>query len=437
MKKSILLALTLISATAFIIYTCSSSGGKSNSLGTVQQQNSGGDLSTNSSATKTLLDATSDGGTMTFQNMGDTGWYPSLRDPSVGPCDYYNGTPSCFGTPMKCCKTKQVFANDSLSPWNEELIMSLRGPMIVQQIAVYQPSDPYSAVWQQTSFWDSKTPATLTGIVFVGDVKSTTGFDGIIGNKCIATVSTNKPFPCGPGSVPYCAASSTTQYYGWSGSKMFVLLAYMPHMSSTDIPAARHCNTTTTDNWYDAPWIGLSVGELVRADCAGQWGPCHCYARDQVNAGAVGDGCGQFNVFEIINDQGQYANLDVFSSNFFGYPYKGSWGPGCVSCSVAGMDPKVDLISTSTKTEAVTGAVGAFPTMPGAAFRRPATGYRFIVILLDVKTRQIQLAFIHPANVPSTVSAVLPGLPAQIARTTVDAMLTLRLPGPNSVGVIR
>jgi Glycine-rich protein domain (DUF2403)/Putative TOS1-like glycosyl hydrolase (DUF2401) len=423
--------LSIIGVSAFMacfLPGCNDSGGNSPaSLGTAVPQNSG-----TGTFNKTTLDATSDGGTITFQNMGDTGWYPSLRDPAVGPCDYYNGTPSCFGTTMKCCKTKHVFTNDSLSPWNEDLIMSLRGPMIVQQIAVYQPSDPYSPVWQQTSFWDSKAPKTLTGIVFDGDVKSTTGFDGIIGNKCISNVSTNKPFPCGPGSVPYCAASSTTKYYGWSGSKMFVLLVYMPHMSSTDIPAARHCNTTTTDNWYDAPWIGLSIGELVRADCAGQWGPCHCYARDQVNNGAVGDGCGQFNVFEIINDQNQYANLDVFSSNFFGYPYKGSWGPGCVSCTVAGLDTKVDLISTSTKKEAITGAAGVFPTMPGAAFRRPANGYRFFVILLDVKTRQIQLALIHPANAPATVASLLPGLPQQVTRTTIDNVLALRLPAPNS-----
>jgi hypothetical protein len=313
--------------------------------------------------------------------------------------------------------------------------MSLRGPIIVQQMAVYQPADVNNAVWLQTSLWDSKTAKTLTGIAFVGDINAATGFDGIIGNKCIVKASTNKVFPCGPGSVPYCAAGGT-KYYGWSGSKMFVLLAYMPHITGTDIPAARHCNTSTTDNWYDAPWIGLSVGEMMRADCGGEWGPCHCYAK--TTAWQLGDGCGQFNVFEIINDQNQYANLDVFSSNFFGYPFSGSWGPGpCPSCKVTGLNTKVDLINNSTSLEATTGAVGAFPTMPGAAFRRPASGYRFIVILLDVKTRQIQLAFIHPANVPATVAAVLPGLPLQIQRATVDAMLALRLPATNSVGVIR
>jgi hypothetical protein len=437
MKKSIILAACLIFLTAVILYTCSNSGNKTASLGSSQPLPGNGDMVTNPSMNKTTLDATSDGGTITFQNIGATGWYPSLRDPSVGPCDYVNETRNCFGANMKCCQTKRIISSDSLTPWNEDLIMSLRGPMIIKQIAVYQPNAGNTNLWDKVSMWDVVSPTTLTGIAFKGNNTETKGFDGIVGNTCIVNTSTGTKFPCGPGSVPYCPSSSETKYYGWAGSKMIIVQAYMPHYNSGAIATTANCSNDTTGGWHDAPWIGLSLGELVRADCAGQWGPCHCYAKNAAQ-GYLGDGCGQFNVFEIINDNNQYRNLDVFSSNFFGYQFGGSWGVGpCGSCNATGLDTKVDLINNSTSKEATTGAVGSFPNAPGAAFRRPANGYRFFVMLLDVKTRQVQLAFIHPANVPATVTAVLPGLPLQIQRATVDNMLALRLPGPNSAGVLR
>jgi hypothetical protein len=65
---------------------------------------------------------------------------------------------------------------------------------------------------------------------------------------------------------------------------------------------------------------------------------------------------------------------------------------------------------------------------PGAAFRRPATGYRYIVALYDVATRTVQLAFIHPSNVPASLAGLLPTLPQQIPQTTIDALVNLRLP---------
>jgi hypothetical protein len=70
------------------------------------------------------------------------------------------------------------------------------------------------------------------------------------------------------------------------------------------------------------------------------------------------------------------------------------------------------------------------------AFRRPATGYRFFVMLLDVQTRTVQLALLHPAKIPTSVSALLPGLPPQVPRSIVNNMLALRLPGPTPLSVI-
>ncbi len=81
------------------------------------------------------------------------------------------------------------------------------------------------------------------------------------------------------------------------------------------------------------------------------------------------------------------------------------------------------------------GAVASPTKGPGAAFRRPSNGYRFFLMLLDVRTRTVQLALIHPANVPSSVSSVLPGLPDQIGRAAIDAVLALRLPASASTAV--
>jgi hypothetical protein len=73
---------------------------------------------------------------------------------------------------------------------------------------------------------------------------------------------------------------------------------------------------------------------------------------------------------------------------------------------------------------------------PGAAFRRPANGYRYFVMLLDVDTRTVQLALIHPATVTAAAQGVLPHLPAQVPRQEIDKLLALRLPGSGSTGII-
>src|SRR5262245_1882598 len=69
------------------------------------------------------LGAPSHGGTLTFEEIGAPGWYPSRRDPATGPCDAYQDT--------TCCLAKKNITSDALTPWDEELILTLRGPMVV------------------------------------------------------------------------------------------------------------------------------------------------------------------------------------------------------------------------------------------------------------------------------------------------------------------
>jgi hypothetical protein len=358
-------------------------------------------------------DAVSNGGTITFESIGAAGWYPSRRDPAAGACDAFQSS--------TCCMAKANITSDALTPWNEDLIVSLRGPMDVKQMAVYQP-DAASGAWNLVSAWDATSPSTPRGLAFDGNNTEKNGFAGAVGTECIVNVSTNDVFACGPGSNPYCPppGAGKQQHRGWSGSKLFVVLAGMPHADK--VPGA--CSTTTTGGWYDAPWIGLSVGELVRA---GQFQACQCYAKDQTK-GYLADGCGQFNVFEVVNDNNQYKNLDVFSTNMIGYAGYVGEGPCGPKCDVTKIGPEVDLIDKTNVREAAQGALSNPSKGPGAAFRRPSDGLRYFVILLDVTSRTVQLALVHPGKIPGPVAALLPSLPASVGATTVDAVRALRLP---------
>jgi hypothetical protein len=362
------------------------------------------------------LDAPSHGGTITFQQIGAAGWYPSRRDPATGPCDALSTS--------TCCLTKYTITSDQLTPWDEELIMTLRGPMQVKQLAVYQPSstDPTSG-WELASAWDSAHAASLANMVFDGKATaSAPAFAGGVGSECLVDVATSKPFGCGSGSEPYCPTSSQDQTWGWAGSKLFVLLASMGHAGTPTAPA--QCSTGTTGGWYDAPWVGLAVGELGRA---GAFASCQCFAKDPTKW-YLADGCGQFNVFEVVNDNNSSKNLDVFSTDLIDYSGYVGQGPCGAQCNVSSLAAAVDLIDKTNDMEAAQGAVASPAGGPSAALRRPESGYRYFLIALDVGTRTVQLGLVHPQNVPASIAALLPNLPSTITRATVDAVLGLRLP---------
>ncbi|MDF3068485.1 MAG: hypothetical protein K0R38_4086 [Polyangiaceae bacterium] len=362
------------------------------------------------------LDSASDGGTLTFQKLGKAGFYPSRRDPTSGTCDVYqNGS---------CCMTKHTLADDQLTPWNEELIVTLRGPIQIKQFVVYTSDDEQS--WNVQSAWDSAKPAETFGIQFDGNATKGAKFAGTVGSECVADAMTDKPFPCGPNSVPYCPAEGGgPKNYGWSGSKLFVMAARMPMMGESKLDAATACGTGTSNGWYNAPWIGISLGELVRE---GKFGDCNCYGRTPPEWYA-GDGCGQINAFEVVNDNNDYQNFDVFSSNIFSYAGNVGEGPCGKNCNISGVGP-ADLIDKATSMPA---AVGGVTTQGGSyahvAFRRPTQGYRYILALFDVSTRQMQLAIIHPSKVPAAAAGLLPTLPRSLGRATIDSLLGMRLPG--------
>jgi hypothetical protein len=201
----------------------------------------------------------------------------------------------------------------------------------------------------------------------------------------------------------------------------------MPHRDDPAAAGLQNCDATGDPgaNWYDAPWIGLSHGELVRS---GKFGGCHCYSKNP-DEWWLADGCGQFNVFEVVNDNNEYANLDLFSTNLFAYHGYVGEGPCGQNCDVSGLSSNVDLITKATSQPATTGATASPDVGPGAAFRRPAAGYRYFVILLDENSRTIQMGIIHPDAVPASVDGLLPGLPEWVGNSTVQSLINLRLPG--------
>lgn len=130
-----------------------------------------------------------------------------------------------------------------------------------------------------------------------------------------------------------------------------------------------------------------------------------------------------------MNDNNDFQNFDVFSSNVFSYAGNVGEGPCGKQCDLAGVGP-ADLIDKATSQPATKGGVttqgGAFAHV---ALRRPTDGYRYVLVLLDVSTRQMQLALIHPSRIPPAAAGLLPALPRSLGRATIDALLALRLPG--------
>lgn len=326
----------------------------------------------------------SHGATLTFESIGAAGWFPSSESPNT--CDVQNSN--------SCCLSKKTITSDALTPWDEDLIVTLRGPMHVERFTVYQPN---GSSWSRVSDWSAGATTNLS---------TDTVFDGDVGTECLVNVASD-------------ALDAKRKHLGWSGSKLILMLASMPDAS--EVPG--RCSTNDTGNWFNAPWVGVSLGELVRA---GAFGSCHCYAKDPAKWW-LSDGCGQFNAFEVVNDNNQFKNLEVFSSNFIGYAGYVGEGPCGAACDVSRLDDAVDLIDKSHSTEAAMGATASPGHGPGAAFRRPHT-LRWFALLFDVPSRTVQLAMIHPDGVPPGVKTLLPSLPTTVDSSVISSLRTLRLP---------
>ncbi|WP_394842114.1 DUF2403 domain-containing lipoprotein [Pendulispora brunnea] len=370
------------------------------------------------------------GGTMTFTHVGAPGYWGRVIEAEPGDprCDVQSETIHHPWGDAFCCRTKHVVTSNAITPFNEQLTMVLDGPLEVKQMAIYQPLAERTGSWAIRSFWDRRTPERPYNIHFSGPNKATT-FSGTLGNSCTFFAMQEKPFRCGHGSDPYCPGSDL-DFNGWPGSKLVVLLASMPYADDPKMKPLSCIRAGQDDRKEDSPWVGVSPSELARDGWSG-YNPCHCFAN--TNA-AVGDGCGQINVFEVVAESSgpKWGNRDIISTGIRSYQVGSLGGATCgiEGCGIEKFPADADLLDANGLRSMPAGAVidaDHRQSAEGPVWRR-ARDDRYYLFLLDEASRTVQVAVIHPKNVPEAARAVVPALPNTVSRTAIDGVLNLRLP---------
>jgi hypothetical protein len=359
------------------------------------------------------------GGTMTFTNVGAPGFWPRRINREAGDpaCDYKDGTDT-WGA--HCCQKKQSSASEHLAPFDEEMTLILKA-IDVKQVAVYQPGATDASSWGLVSAWDRRTK-TGQNLGFTQGPSQELESTGDLQKKdCVWYLAQTGPFDCGDGHDYFCPADPGVNRLGWTGSKLFVILASM----TFDDSGVEKCSGGGSSG-SPGPWVALVASELIR-DGARKWnGACNCYSK----TGTVGDGCGEINLFEIVMDNNQYSNREFASTGVRSYQAGHVGGSVCgTGCSRDAFGPDADVVDACAKKAYTTGpeiAVGGASN--GCPVWRRPIGDRYLTVLLDETTRTVQVGMIHPANVPAAAAPLLPALPPLIPRTTVDALVALRLP---------
>lgn len=371
------------------------------------------------------------GGTLTFINIGAPGYWGRRveAEPGDARCDVQAETISYpWGGSDFCCRTKHVVTSDRITPFNEQLTMVLDGPMRIKQLAVYQPLGAAAGAWAIRSYWDRRASAQPFNLHFSGPDKQTV-FAGDLGNNCSFFAMQERPFPCGAGSDPYCPGSDL-DYYGWEGSKLFVLLASMPYADDPSFDARSCIQADQNEREQDSPWIGVAPSELNRDGWSG-YHPCHCFANTDA---AVGDGCGQINVFEVVAEASgaQWGNRDIISTGIRSYQVGSLGGATCgiQGCGIEKFPANADLLDANNLKALTHGAQidADHPQMAEGPVWRRATDDRYYLALLDESTRTVQVMVLHPANLPAAVEPLLPALPNEVSRAVIDTLVTLRVP---------
>jgi len=360
-----------------------------------------------------------DGGTMTFTNIGASGWWPRRLDlPNGDPaCNFKDGTDTWGGV---CCMEMHYTDSTRLSPFDEEMTLILKA-LDVKQLAVYQPAgDAAAADWTRVSLFDRRRPAA-ENFTFTKSGDDSAVFDGdLTRDDCVWYAMQDADFPCADWEEYYCPDDPGINHRGWSGSKLIAFLGSMDF----DDAGVNACGSD--DPGHPGPWVAFVASELVR-DGARKWnGLCNCYSK----TASVGDGCGEINVFEVVMDNNEWSNREFISTgvrSFQNGHVGGSvCGEGCQRDDFAATADVVDACAMTAYDEGpVLESGGATDGCP--VWRRPE-GDRFFLIALDEETRSIQVAIIHPASIPDAAASLLPAFPAALERSQIDALMAMRLP---------
>ncbi|CDO77599.1 hypothetical protein BN946_scf184936.g24 [Trametes cinnabarina] len=247
-----------------------------------------------------------------YTHVGGPGEYNQVTDIIPGTF------PTCDANPFCITQPKQISGN--LAPFDDEMTVVFRGPITIDNIAVYQPTNSSGATWKQVSSWAAgQKPDNL---VFMnnmggtnnvgewsicagasqsyasGDFTSTVSspnaeiFNGALDETHEVNIMTGEA--CSSES-PCAGFSRGTANHGWAGSKFFVFTFDMPASSDPS----------------HVPAIWALNAQIVRA---AQYG-CNC-------RGVGPGGCGELDILETIAG----TNVDQAISEI--YSPKGATGTG-------------------------------------------------------------------------------------------------------------
>jgi Putative TOS1-like glycosyl hydrolase (DUF2401)/Glycine-rich protein domain (DUF2403) len=361
---------------------------------------------------------------MTFTNVGTPGWWPRRldREPGDAACNYKDGTDTWGG---RCCLERHATESEHLAPFDEELTLILKG-INVKQLAIYQPaidqqeSPVQAAQWQRISTWDSRTESA-ENLWFTQAGAGSENFPGdLTHDDCVGYLTQAPLLSCGDLDGYACPNDDGVMHRGFSGSKLFVFLASM----SFDDEGVAACDGEGAG--HPGPWVALVASELVR-DGGRKWnGACNCYSR----TGSVGDGCGEMNVFEVVLDGNEFSNREFMSTGMRSYQAGHVGGAVCpASCDPATFPDDAEVVDACAKTAYAHGPELRFEgEADGCPVWRRPDGDRYFLLLLDEVERSVQVGILHPDNISDAASGLLPEMPFALARSSIDALLQMRLP---------
>lgn len=357
------------------------------------------------------------GGTMTFSNVGASGWWPRRldREPGDPDCDYKDGNDTWGG---HCCMVEHMSQGTSLAPFDAEMTLILKA-LKVKQLAVYQPLNA-GKDWLRISSFDARTLES-DNLWFTQQGAGGPTFPGnLTGDDCVGYLSQAPIVTCDALDY-FCPEDPGVLHRGFSGSKLIVLLASM----TFDDDQLQSCGGG--GQGHPGPWVAFVASELIR-DGARKWdGACNCYSK----TGSVGDGCGEINVFEVVMDGNQFSNREFISTGVRSFQAGHVGGAVCQSdCRRDDFPSDAEVVDACAETAY---SVGPEIVVGGASegcpvWRRPE-GDRYFFILLDEVERAIQVGIVHPGRIPAAAAPLLPALPAELDRATIDELVQLRLPG--------
>jgi hypothetical protein len=148
----------------------------------------------------------------------------------------------------------------------------------------------------------------------------------------------------------------------------------------------------------------------------------------------VGDGCGQINVFEVVAEASgsKWGNRDIISTGIRSYQVGSLGGATCgiEGCGIEKFPADADLLDANGLKAMSAGAVidaDHRQTAAGPVWRR-ARDDRYYFFLLDEASRTVQVAIVHPKNVPEAARGIVPALPNTVSRSAISSLVNLRLP---------